>query len=580
MQLLTIIKSIFLKEGIILFMFVLTVNNYITNSDKTITADGIGYYEYLPSIFIHKDFVRKDIKLESDTSYYQRIIDLQGAYVHVDGFKINKYPIGVAILQSPFFISTWLIQETTHTPTDGYQLPYQRCLYYSGLFYLFWALVFFGKLLETYSIKTWQIAIAQLLIVFATPIAYYTCAEPSFSHVYSLFAISAFAYYSRLYFKANSKRDFLWAALFLGLILLLRQINILVLVFLPFLAETPKAFSKGISNLFTKEWLWIKAIAIVAAMLSIQAFAWYLQSGNWVLYSYREEDGFNFLKPEIANILFSYRKGLFVYTPIAFISLFGLIQLIIKKRIYEATTWLLAFMILTYVFSSWWSWYYGCSFGNRAYLEFLPFVFLLFSFLLQSASKIIRVFVLLLSISCVPLNLIQTYQYKEFILHWVDMNKDFYWKIFGETDKHYIGLVWKKSYDFNTYELVQTKTLGNKTFISQTDSIVFETSLDSSINTAAVNLIGLHFSTMQLKDNNSKIIFELLDPNTDRIYFDHYTYLNHFCDGDFNEYKEGVFNFEIPVTPLPLGTIIRIRLNTHGKTEQLDSFFITAYKAR
>lgn len=575
-----ILKSLFIKELVLIFLFILTVNNYIGNSDKTISADGIGYYEYLPSIFIHHDFVRNKTKLESDTPFYQRIINLNGAYVGAFGYKIDKYPCGVALLQTPFFMGTWLLQKPTLTTEDGYQLPYHRSLFYAGVFYLFLGLVYFGKFLGTYSFKPWLQFLLQFLIVFATPLAYYTCAEPSFSHVYSFFAFCAFAYFTRNYFNTFSKTDFLWAMAFLGLILLIRQINILVLLFVPFLSENPKVFQKGIATLFTREILWMKGLLLVIGILFIQALAWYLQCGQWVLYSYREENSFNFLNPEITNILFSYQKGLFVYTPIAFISIFGLFVLAKSKRYFETITWAIAFVGITYVLSSWWCWYYGCSFGNRAYIEYLPFLLVLLGILIEKTTKIIRILLLTICFFCVPLNLVQTYQYKEFILHWVDMNKERYWKVFCKTDPQYVGLVWKKEYSFDSYELTETIPIGNLRFKSNSDTLLIEKMLDTTENTALIKIIGVHYSSLHTINNDSKIRLLVMDALSNKIVFEHYTFLNHFCDSKFNAYSEGVYNFEIPISPNPKGTKIQLLLNTNGKTETLDSMYILAWKAK
>ena len=45
------------KERIEIFGFIFSINNYIGNVEKTINADGIGYYDYLTSIFIYNDFI-------------------------------------------------------------------------------------------------------------------------------------------------------------------------------------------------------------------------------------------------------------------------------------------------------------------------------------------------------------------------------------------------------------------------------------------------------------------------------------------------------------------------------------------
>ncbi|MCB7372887.1 hypothetical protein LI003_23625, partial [Bacteroides caccae] len=59
-------------------------------------------------------------------------------------------------------------------------------------------------------------------------------------------------------------------------------------------------------------------IALIPAIFQLIIYRW--GTGEFIVYSYTKE-GFNFLHPEIIKVLFSYEKGLFVYTPICFFSL-------------------------------------------------------------------------------------------------------------------------------------------------------------------------------------------------------------------------------------------------------------------
>jgi hypothetical protein len=101
------IKTI-IVEALLIFLFIFTINNFIGNADKTINADAIGYYDYLPSIFIHKDFIRKDKPYADNISFYHRLDQFDHiSYVEYGDFKVNKYPSGTAILQTPFFLSEY-----------------------------------------------------------------------------------------------------------------------------------------------------------------------------------------------------------------------------------------------------------------------------------------------------------------------------------------------------------------------------------------------------------------------------------------------------------------------------------------
>ena len=71
------------------------------------------------------------------------------------------------------------------------------------------------------------------------------------------------------------------------------------------------------------------------------------------------------------QVLLSPQNGWLVYSPIAIIGLVG-IGLMIKEH---KTGWLLPTALLTlatYVFGSWWAWWFGGAFGHRCYVDFLP----------------------------------------------------------------------------------------------------------------------------------------------------------------------------------------------------------------
>jgi len=159
-----------------------------------------------------------------------------------------------------------------------------------------------------------------------------------------------------------------------------------------------------------------------------------IQGGDFFVYTYPTE-GFNFLEPQFFNILFSYKKGLFVYTPITFISLAGFVWLI-KTNKFEALSLAIFLIFLTYILSSWWSWYYGGSFSNRAYVEYLPLfgLLLLFAFNLFKKRKWRIVFAGMICI-LILICQVQTLQYRYKQIHWSEMTKEKYWDSFLRIDR-------------------------------------------------------------------------------------------------------------------------------------------------
>ncbi len=169
----------------------------------------------------------------------------------------------------------------------------------------------------------------------------------------------------------------------------------------------------------------------------IQLTYWKLSSGNWLYYSYQDE-GFEFTKSQIGNGLFSYKKGWFVYTPLALLGFIGcvIVYRTVKLRFY-LIPFLMYFSLSIYVLFSWRMWYYGGSFGSRVLIEslaLLAFPIAAFSDFIFSQKQILLKWTFtMVFIFGISLNLFQSWQYHNSIIHWDSMNKAYYWRIFGKT---------------------------------------------------------------------------------------------------------------------------------------------------
>jgi hypothetical protein len=139
------------------------------------------------------------------------------------------------------------------------------------------------------------------------------------------------------------------------------------------------------------------------------------------------------LRPHLFDFLLSYRKGLFVYLPLILFSLLGLVFLY-KESKWQFYSISLFMFFLCYLFSSWWNWWYGGSFGSRPIIEYL-FVFAIllgyaFKNLIGIKKKVFVTFCFL----CLVLCQVQTYQYRYYFIHWDEMTKERYWKVFMRLD--------------------------------------------------------------------------------------------------------------------------------------------------
>lgn len=537
-----LIKSVY-AEVIIICILIFCFNNYIGNSDITISSDGVGYYDYLPSVFIYHDLVRKDIPISTDSSIYKRVLSTN-LYNNISDYKVNKYPVGTALLQSPFFFVAYLCTPLDGNSNDGYQEPFQKAVFYSALFYLFLALFFLKKILQLYNIKKYVIILSQLLLVLGTNVTHYVSLEAAFSHVYSLFAITAFIYFVKLFFTKSNVNHFLIACILFGIILLIRQINFIIIFFVPFLAGSIPNLKNGVSVLLKKRIKLIIGFIIIALIFSIQCIAWYLQTGKLFLYSYPGES-FNFGSPQVINILFSFRKGLFVYTPVLIISIIALIWLTFKRNYYLVITWFLFFIILTYVLSSWYCWYYGCSFGLRAYIDYYTVFFILIALLINGLHIILKIPLIVISLMAIPINIIQTYQYKEMILLWDEMNLAKYKKVFLKTDKPFAGMLWKRNIKSTDYICVNDFIIGNLSLQKKRCMYIWSVNSLKVSDFSNISIIQVSLDNDFNEDSESRVTLTIKDKDCKKCYYQDHRYLVHFADGDINGRQRGTYNFEI-----------------------------------
>jgi hypothetical protein len=165
-----------------------------------------------------------------------------------------------------------------------------------------------------------------------------------------------------------------------------------------------------------------------------QVIYWKVVTGQFLYNSYSLiGSSFYFSAPQIPDLLFSFRKGWFVYTPVMLLAMFGFIWLYRDRRnlFYVSLVYIL---VMVYILGSWWSWWYGGSFGSRGFIDTYAIMALplaaIIDYLFITRSRWIA-----LSVSCfmgmvVLLNLFQTIQYKKGAIHYVSMNREAYFHDF------------------------------------------------------------------------------------------------------------------------------------------------------
>ncbi len=385
---------------------------------RVIQSDGKGYYEYLPSIFIKKNIA-------------QQIPDDRFIFKTKTG-NINKYYAGTAVAMLPFFAAGYIKAGINNDPQDGYSPPFQKSISIAGLFYLCIGLIFMSRFLLLFNIKPLTVCITLLLIVFGTNLLMYAVYHPSFSHIYSFTFITMFLFYTKKFSDTHTNKYAFLMSLAFGMVIIIRPSNGMIIFLLPFLTGSALVLKNFFRSFFQLKTMVISAF-IFLIVISVQLILWHIQTGNFVIWSYQNE-GFYFLHPQILNILFSFRKGFFIYTPLAFLSLGGLFFIYRQNRFrfYSITLFL---MLLIYITASWWCWYYGPSFGQRSFIEFYAVNALLLAILIDHITY--KKMLYAVAIVLMAFNLLQSYQYIKDILSSWDMNAEKYGYVFMRTTPEY-----------------------------------------------------------------------------------------------------------------------------------------------
>lgn len=425
--------------------------------DVSIIADGTGYYAYLPQYFIYSgdknfSFYKKIHAKYPDKNFFSML-----QINHNNGKAFNKFYVGTALLQSPFFLVAHIINGSDG---DGYSKSYRLAINFSAIFYWIIGVISLFYLFKRLNFSNISIILGITIISFGTNLNFYISYFPSYSHVYSFALIACFLNISHLYVKKNEIKHFYLLIIIVSLIAIIRPINILIILIFPFLFDSFTHFKERIIQLFTiqKKHL-LYSFFILFFFMFIQLFVFFEQTGVWSLYTYTNEGFTNILKPEILNVLFSYEKGFFIYAPIMILLILGIFLLRQHYSKFFILGWAITTLVILYFISSWWSWEYGGGLGMRPLIDFLPLLLIPILVLLKYSNMISKIVVTFIIIFGVYIYQIFQLQYNNNIIQYSQMNKEKFWKIFMKTDGRYSWMLDYKYDKLPSKKLKQTESL-------------------------------------------------------------------------------------------------------------------------
>jgi hypothetical protein len=419
-----------LMVGIGLLVFATLTRWHNVAENPLIITDGRGYYGYLPAAFIYGDFSYAFVH-QTDPLHYAGTKPSDFFHLTPAG-SVNKYFVGTAVLMAPFFAGASLWASAIGAPVDGYSPPFQMAIGMAAIFYLMVGLVFLQLLLQLLGYRWRAIAPTLLAIVFATDLLFYTVYEPSMSHVYSFCMVAAFLYFSAKAILHQQDRMWPLAAFALGLIALIRPTNGIMILALPIVAGGVFPLVQAVERLLARPRILVLSIVVFVAVVALQPLMYMLQVGQPFFWSYKGE-GFNFLAPEICNVLFSYRRGLFVYAPVLLLAVAGMLAMR-SRNPDRAKLLLLLISLATWIIASWWMWWYGGGFGHRAFIEYFPLFAIGLVHLFSYGWGLLRPWMaIVISAVLIAVQGIQTYQFVTNILPFDQIDRALYRGLFLRT---------------------------------------------------------------------------------------------------------------------------------------------------
>jgi hypothetical protein len=266
------------------------------------------------------------------------------------------------------------------------------------------------------------------LLFFGTNLIVYGTFAAHSTHSYSLCLFALFLRYTRIWSATTMLRHACVLGVIAGLIVFVRVNNGLFFVVFPLYGIVGISTMRSRAKLLFRnrsQLVWIALIALL--MFTPQMLYWRHATGRWLIYSYGGY-GFDFFRPAIGSVLFSFRGGMLFWSPVLVLSFIG-IQLCRQKACDYWLPFLVYIPLQIYLVASWFDWAFGGGFGHRAFVEAYALMAFPMGALLASMRRRWQWVVLIIfCLCCVWWNL-------------------FFLKLYSTRELSYFGLDWPAFFD-------------------------------------------------------------------------------------------------------------------------------------
>jgi len=346
--------------------------------------DGAAYYAWLRSAVIDRD-----LDTYNEIHHFEEI---QTVAVQMDawrdnpgrtqtGYWINHWPVGSAVLWSPFFLLAHVAAKTLNLagfaiPADGYSSLYVWLTMFGSTVWAFLALYLLYRV-ATQVYDGLSATLSTISIWLASPLVFYMFMYPTMSHANDAFANALFIWLWYRSRKARDYRHWLLLGLAAGLAGLVRTQNVLLLAFpglelLWALFEAVRQRSSGrVKHVFAQGSLFGSAFLLAFAP---QMLVWKTVYGSYIVLNAVKMSmglGFDLRSPHFFDVLLSSNRGLFIWHPILLLAVLGVGFLARRERRLAVLLWV-SFLLQLYLVGSYDAWDSSPAFGARYFVNTLP----------------------------------------------------------------------------------------------------------------------------------------------------------------------------------------------------------------
>lgn len=342
----------------------LALSMFLGASPKLIVGDGAQYYAWARSTVLDRDVdFRNDYRLLYPPDPLPPEVD----QLTPAGLIVNKYPVGLALLESPGLLLGHGIAIALRVwPADGASAPYQLSITLSlSLFYLYSVYLLYLAVIR-FGAPAPNAGLLCMGMLMATNLWHYVVKEPAMAHGAGL-ALCCVVVFLLSRWPSSWEEIGNWSLCLVGAcagaLFLLRNTNVFLAPVLASLIFRGRRFAVRPVFLMT---------ASALAVSGLQPLALSILWGQLRLLPYPAESftgGWN----GVLGGLLSDRHGLIVYHP-WYAVLLALCLLALTRsdlRVIAAGS-IASVALLVVMNGSWWCWWFGDSFGNRAFIEALP----------------------------------------------------------------------------------------------------------------------------------------------------------------------------------------------------------------